>query len=529
MTTLRWSTLVLAAALATHARAAVPTPTITGPITSPGSAFVTPPSGLDLSQFGWVEQEFFAAGTARAYRSALPLGADGNWTATPDGATAPYKTRILVRRPVSPRKFNGTVIVEWLNVSGGLDAAPDWTFLHPFLKREGYAWIGVSAQFVGVEGGSSPLGLNLSLKAVNTARYGSLSHPGDTFSYDMFSQVGQALRSPTVGVLLGGLAPAPRDRDRRIAVRVPHDDLRERVHPDTHVFDAFLIHSRGGGAAALSQSPQPAIGAPTPTFVRGDVDVPVLIFETETDLIGLGYFVARQPDVNNIRTWEVAGTAHDDAVRAERGTERRRHGGDGHDVPAAADVGLRRHPVREADQPGPAALRAERGRPATEPLGARRPRERRPTFPATRDRPRATAPDPPRSVRQRARRHPHAAGRRADRDRLGSGPAARRLLRALRHDDAVGAGDDRIAVSDARRVREGHPHGRAEGRERRLRDPDRRNRDQGRAAGVERRQLFRLQGLEHLRRVLVGLRHAAPSASSRCRRARPTRSSGSRP
>jgi hypothetical protein len=157
MTTLRWSTLVLAAVLATQARAAVPTPTITGPITSPGAAFVTPPSALDLSQFGWVEQEFFVAGTARAYRSALPLGADGNWTATPDGATAPFKTRIVVRRPVSPRKFNGTVIVEWLNVSGGLDAAPDWTFLHPFLKREGYAWIGVSAQFVGVEGGSSPI------------------------------------------------------------------------------------------------------------------------------------------------------------------------------------------------------------------------------------------------------------------------------------------------------------------------------------------------------------------------------------
>ena len=313
MTTLRWSTLVLAALLVSHARAAVPTPTITGPITSPGGAFVTPPSGLDLSQFGWVEQEFFVSGTARAYRSALPLGADGNWTATPDGATAPYKTRVLVRRPTSPRKFNGTVVVEWLNVSGGLDAAPDWTFLHPFLKREGYAWIGVSAQFVGVEGGSNPLGLNLSLKAANPARYGSLSHPGDSFSYDMFSQVGQALRSSSVARLLGGLAPR-----RVIAIGESQSAFRmttyvNGVHPDTHVFDGFLIHSRGGGAAPLSQSPQPAIGAPTPTFVRGDVDVPVLIFETETDLIGLGYFVARQPDVNNIRTWEVAGTAHDDA------------------------------------------------------------------------------------------------------------------------------------------------------------------------------------------------------------------------
>jgi len=44
------------------------------------------------------------------------------------------------------------VIVEWLNVSGGVDAAPDWIQGHVELIRDGFAWIGVSAQFVGVEG-----------------------------------------------------------------------------------------------------------------------------------------------------------------------------------------------------------------------------------------------------------------------------------------------------------------------------------------------------------------------------------------
>src|SRR5204862_5541618 len=146
-----------------------------------------------------------------------------------------------------------------------------------------------------VEGGSSPIGLDLSLKAVSPARYGRLSHPGDSFSYDMFSQVGQALRAPTVATLLGGLAPR-----RVIAIGESQSAFRmttyvNAIHPDTHVFDGFLIHSRSGGAAGLSQNPQPAINAPTPTFVRGDVDVPVMIFETETDPIGLGYFVARQP------------------------------------------------------------------------------------------------------------------------------------------------------------------------------------------------------------------------------------------
>jgi hypothetical protein len=91
------------------------------------------------------------------------------------------------------------------------------------------------------------------------------------------------------------------------------------VHPATHVYDGFLIHSRSGGAAALSQSPQPSIMAPTPSYVRGDIDVPVLIFETETDLITLGYFPARQDDRGNIRTWEVAGTSHDDAYGLNAG------------------------------------------------------------------------------------------------------------------------------------------------------------------------------------------------------------------
>ena len=63
-----------------------------------------------------------------------------------------------MNRPVRRRDFNGTVVVEWLNVSGGADAAPDWIHMHDELIREGYAWVGVSAQAVGLnalEGGCS--------------------------------------------------------------------------------------------------------------------------------------------------------------------------------------------------------------------------------------------------------------------------------------------------------------------------------------------------------------------------------------
>src|SRR5262249_45170901 len=144
-------------------RALAAPPTITGPIAGP--PFI-PSTSFDLTAEGYVEEEFFVEGTATAYTSAGVLGSDGRWPATP-AATAPYKTRIVVRRPANPRRFNGTVVVEWLNVSGGLDAAPDWIFAHTMLMRDGYTWVGVSAQFVGIEGGTNPLGLNLSLKALN--------------------------------------------------------------------------------------------------------------------------------------------------------------------------------------------------------------------------------------------------------------------------------------------------------------------------------------------------------------------------
>jgi Alpha/beta hydrolase domain len=290
--------------------AAVPSPMVSGPITSPGSAFITPPSSLDWSSYGYVEEEFFVAGTATAYTAAA-LASDGVWSASP-GDTAPYVTRILVRRPANPKRFNGTAVVEWLNVSGGLDAAPDWTFAHTMLLREGFAWVGVSAQRVGVEGGSSPLGLDLSLKAVNPARYGTLSHPGDSFSYDMFSQVAQALRHPAGIAPLGGLPLR-----RVLAIGESQSAFRlvtyiNAVHPLVRLYDGFLVHSRGGGGAPLSQSPQPSIPAPTPSFIRTDIDVPVLTFETESDLILLGFLPARQPDTRRIRLWEVAGTAHYD-------------------------------------------------------------------------------------------------------------------------------------------------------------------------------------------------------------------------
>src|SRR5262249_23980357 len=261
-----------------------------------------------LAPCGYVEDEFFVTGTATSYVSDVGLSLDGNWSASP-GGTAEYTTRLLVRRPAARRLFNGTVIVEWLNVSQGFDAAPDWTSTHTMLLRDGFAWIGVSAQYIGVSGGP-PLDRHLALKEVNPVRYGPLVHPGDTYSYDIFSQAGVAARR-LAPRLLGKLWPK-----RVIAVGQSQSAARlvayiDAIHPLAHVYDGFLVHSRGAGAAPLSV-PQPVFDGPPLALIRDDVDVPVLMFQTETDVVAIGFFAAPQPDGPHVRTWEVARPAHGD-------------------------------------------------------------------------------------------------------------------------------------------------------------------------------------------------------------------------
>lgn len=286
--------------------------TVDGPITGGAGKPVLGPAGPDLGALGYTEEEFFLSGTAGSYTSAEPLTSDGEWTVGPD-SSADYTNRILVRRPTDDADFNGTVFVEWLNVSGGLDASPEWTLAHVGLIRSGAAWVGVSAQAAGISG-QGGLAAALRLQNADPERYGALHHPGDSFSYDMYSQAGAAVRTQA-DTVLGGLTP-----ERIIASGQSQSAFRLSTYvnalaPIQRVYDGYLIHSRADGAAPLSEAPQADVPAPSPTLVRTDLDVPVLVFSTETDLSadGLGYSAARQPDTDHVRGWEVAGTAHYDA------------------------------------------------------------------------------------------------------------------------------------------------------------------------------------------------------------------------
>lgn len=267
----------------------------------------------DIAELGYTDDEYFVSGSACSYVPVGKLGPDGRWDATPSGA-ADYTTRIVVLKPTDAAKFNGTVAVEWLNVSGGIDAPAVWFMAHRELVRQGYAYVAVSAQQVGVEGGAS-LGFDMSLKKLDPERYWRLSHPQDAFSYDIFSQVGRLVRESGV---LGGLAP-----EFVVAVGESQSAMFlttyvNAVDPVVKVYDGFLIHSRFGPAAPLDGSSifaEAGDSAPAAVKFRPDLRVPVMTVLTETDVVGggrSGYYLARQPDTERLRAWEVPGTAHAD-------------------------------------------------------------------------------------------------------------------------------------------------------------------------------------------------------------------------
>ena len=98
---------------------------------------------------------------------------------------APYKTRIVIVRPIDAERFGGTVFLEWLNVSAQFDNPPSWYAGHTEALRRGHAWVFVSAQKAGLEGGDGAV-LLLAAKVVNPERYESLTISSDSYSTTSF-------------------------------------------------------------------------------------------------------------------------------------------------------------------------------------------------------------------------------------------------------------------------------------------------------------------------------------------------------
>jgi hypothetical protein len=278
------------------ARAETTNPTVTGPIKAvgfPGVAAHNYPffsSDHELASRGYVEEEFFIEGTANRYNTTPQT------TGTVLDKDHPYKTRIVVRRPADSKRFNGTVLVEWYNVTNNFDAENMWFFAWEQILRGGYAWVGVSTQQAGV----------VALKTFSTERYGSIdvnrggTVMADALSYDIFSQAGQAVKNPKGVDVLGGLKPkhvfaiGESQSANRLSTYV------NSINPLAGVYDGFLLLS------SLNQK------------IRTDTPVPVWKISAEYD-VESGEANARQPDTSLFRSWEIAGTAHvDQKLRSKR-------------------------------------------------------------------------------------------------------------------------------------------------------------------------------------------------------------------
>ena len=283
------------------------TPTLSGPIT--GGERGTPFAAVDVTDRGYLTEEYFLEGVATAYElSSGAHDADGQWNTRASADKADYKTRLLVVRPSDASAFNGTVIVFWLNVTAGfeLGSASDEAL-------RGYAWVGVSAQKVGVHGFPQTPG---GLKAWDPKRYGSLEHPGDAYSYDIFTQVASAIgpeRDRQGLDPMGGLKV-----ERLIAAGASQSAARLRtyingVQPLTGTFDGFLPFIDFGGVVPFASERGGGRRGRSLASVRSDLDVPVIVVNSETELTS--YYPIREKDSARFRLWEVPGTSHVSAAR----------------------------------------------------------------------------------------------------------------------------------------------------------------------------------------------------------------------
>ena len=120
---------------------------IEGPIPNPfpaadPTANANIPADRPAASLGLTEEEFFYSGAADVYtyvEGDVHLGQKVIKT-----AGAPYKTRMLVRRPTDAADFNGTVVIESMNSTASFDTTPVWIPSAEYFAREGIVYIGVT-------------------------------------------------------------------------------------------------------------------------------------------------------------------------------------------------------------------------------------------------------------------------------------------------------------------------------------------------------------------------------------------------
>lgn len=283
----------------------------------------------DLSEFGYVEEEYFVSGSANVY----------NWPERGKlevkTANAPYTTRILIRRPEKESDFSGNIIVEMLNPSNLFDLNIGWAISHTQMLRNGDAWVGITSKPISV----------VTLKQFDPVRYASLSwdnplpvnHPencevkdsyfDDTVKetengliWDINTQVAMWLRSnsesnpfryrnhSSAAEKLYGWGFSQSGSFLYTYINALHPEVTKQY--GKHLFDGYIV--------AVSYRPAPInqcaerVSSNDSRQPMRNVGVPVIHIMTQSDyLYGID---GRQPDSdepgNRFRHYEIAGSGH---------------------------------------------------------------------------------------------------------------------------------------------------------------------------------------------------------------------------
>ena len=278
-----FAVLLFALALSAHAQTSVvPIPSVDGPITGPGAMQpgIRPgPEGTNLADFDYVDEEYFISGIA---------------------AGAPYKTRIVVRRPKTPEKFSGIVIAEPTHRGGnGLICQ----YARYGIGQRGHACMTVAARRINLTNPATP---GAGLYEFNLARYGSLFLT-DSQTNEIIAQAGRLLRenaSVVVAgygvrhVVLGGTSDSSSATRNYMTSATLRDHRSLRMPDGGPVYEGYFV------SAILGPNQIPPLA-----------DAPIIQMPTQFELHSTNGF--RRPDSdapdNRFRNYEMAGMSHNDA------------------------------------------------------------------------------------------------------------------------------------------------------------------------------------------------------------------------
>ncbi len=241
---------------------AVMLPTMTDAITGPGAMFDSTPSlppGKGLSAFKYELKEYFVSGTANGQ---------------------PYKTRLVVRRPVNAGAFSGLVLAESMHGSG---SAHMFEFTSTYTMSSGHAAVEILT--------TSPM----QFVQQNAERYKDLQISGGQAS-EILAQVGALVRTgrPLGGLKVRKMVLAGTSMSAGTLINYLPAHMVYRTPEMQRIYDGFYPTSNG-------------------SLIR-DIDVPIVHLPTMLEVAAANITDRQDSDEpgKQYRLYEFAGMAHID-------------------------------------------------------------------------------------------------------------------------------------------------------------------------------------------------------------------------